>query len=143
MPQPSPGLPGVRWRGLAFMMVTITMWAIGPLFVKHFADYYDVWTQNAFRYSAAALVLLFLGAARGYLRTPLSRSQWAKILLVTLANVIMQTVYAAAYYFIYPAVASLVGRVNIIFIALLSFALFHDERSVIRSPRFLLGSVLE
>ncbi len=131
-----------HWQGLLFVLVTVVLWAIGPLFVKHFSSLYNVWTQNACRYSFAAVMLLALGAARGHLGHRLTRVQWASLVLVTAANVIMQTFYAAAYYFVYPAVASLVGRVNILFIVLLSFFLFHDERRVIRSPFFITGAFL-
>lgn len=135
-------IAALRTRGLLLMLVTVSMWAIGPLFVKYFTDYYDVWTQNAFRYSCAAVMLVTWTGGRGALRFRLTRAQWFKLMLVTVSNITMQTVYAAAFYFIYPSVASLVGRVNIIFVTLLSFLIFHDERRVISSPRFLAGAAL-
>jgi drug/metabolite transporter (DMT)-like permease len=118
------------------------MWSIGPLFVKHFTQFYNVWTQNAFRYGCAALMLIALSAWRGEFRFRLNRGHWAKLALVTFFNVIMQVVYAGGLYFIYPSVVSLVARAQIIFITVLSFLIFHDERGVILSPRFLAGSVL-
>ena len=129
-------------RGYLFLMTTVFMWATGPLFVKHFSASYDVFTQNAFRYACAAAVLLVVAGLRGGLRYPLSSAQRRKLLFVATANILMQTNFAAIYYFLYPAVGGLVGRVNIIFTAVLSFAIFHDERRVIRSPRFLAGSAL-
>jgi len=129
-------------RALPLLFITVTMWAIGPLFVKYFTSYYNVWAQNAFRYGCAAVALLAVMAVRGRLRYRLRRDQWGRLALVTVANLLMQVSFAATYYFLYPAVASLVTRVNIVFITVLSFLIFHDERDVIRSPRFLAGAAL-
>ena len=133
---------GLSLRGMLLLLTTATMWGMGPIFIKRFGDYYNVWTQNAFRYSCAAIILLtWMTLARKPLGN-LSRAQWLKLALVTVTNVLMQTCYAAAYYFIYPSVGSLVTRINIVFVILLSFLIFHDERQVIRSPRFILGAML-
>ena len=142
MSRSSPESAAARMRGLSLLMVTVLLWSTGPLFVKFFASRYNVWTQNAFRYTCAALILLAVMSARGRLNYRLSPGQRRKLLLVTAANLLMQTNFALTYYFIYPAVASLVGRVNIIFITVLSFLIFHDERRVIRSPFFLAGAAL-
>ena len=142
MNQEPAGAGGLDGKGVSLALVTVVMWAIGPLFVKYFTEYYNVWTQNAFRYGCAALFLLAGTALTGQLFYPLRRDQWKKLLGVAATNLLMQTCFAGGYYFIYPSVASLVGRVNIIFITVLSFVVFHDEREVIRSPRFMAGAVL-
>ncbi len=87
-------------------------------------------------------MLISLSAWRGEFRFRLNRGHWAKLGLVTFFNVLMQVVYVGGLYFIYPSVVSLVARAQIIFITVLSFLFFHDERGVIRSPRFLFGSIL-
>jgi len=126
-----------------FLLVTaLFLWAMGPIFVKLFTAYYDAWTQNAFRYACAAVLLLVFARVRGHLGYRLTRAQWGKLALVALANLIMQVIYVQIYYFIYPSVASLIGRLNIVFVTVLSFLIFKDEREVIRSPRFLFGSAL-
>lgn len=129
-------------RALPTLLIPIVLWAAGPLFIKYFAAYYNAWTQNAFRYTVAAATLLGLAFLRGQLRPGLTRGQWGKLVLVAAANLAMQINFVAVFYFIYPAVASLVGRLNIVFVALLSFLIFHDERRIIKSPRFLCGASL-
>ncbi|MCL5270038.1 MAG: DMT family transporter, partial [bacterium] len=124
------------------MTVTVAMWAISPLFVKYFAYYYNPWTQNALRYGVAALALLIVAALRRGPAPALTRAQWAKLAVVAVINIVMQTDFAAIYYFIYPSVASLVARANIVFAIVFSFLVFRDERRVIRSPFFLSGSLL-
>jgi len=132
----------LRARSVLLLMVTVTMWAGNALFTRYLAGLYNVWTQNAFRYICAAVTLVAIGVVQGRFTHRLTREQWQRLLLVTAANLCMQTNYAAVFYFIYPAVAILVVRLNIIFTTVLSFALFHDERGVIRSPRFIAGATL-
>jgi drug/metabolite transporter (DMT)-like permease len=129
-------------RSYGLLGATIFLWAVGPLFVKHFTHFYDVWTQNAVRYIAAvALLFLYAGVGRRSFRVRGVR-QWGSLVLVTGANVGMQTAYGAMLYYIYPSVAVLVGQLAVLFAIALSFLLFHDERRVIRSPQFLMGALL-
>ncbi len=128
---------------LAFLFFgPILSWSIQPLFMRWFAQYYDPWTQNAFRFSAAAICVLALGKFRGILTFRLPRATWIAIGLVSIGNIAQQTFFAWTYEFIYPSVAILVARTDIIFICAISFIVFPDERSIIRSPRFLIGAVL-
>lgn len=135
-------LSSVHWRGLFLLFGTVIMWTLGPLFIKHFTDSYDVWTQNAFRYGSAAVMLLAYSAWRGDLRYRPTRTQWMKLAMVALPNVFLQSAYAASFYFVYPSVVTLVARTQVLFTIILSFAIFHEERQVVRSPRFLFGVVL-
>lgn len=132
----------LRRQAVGMLLVTVGMWSVGPLFIRYFTEFYNVWTQNAFRYGCAALVLLAWAAVRRPGHAPLTRDQWRRLAFVAVANVAMQTLFALTYYFIYPSVASLVARVNILIATGLSFAIFHDERRVIRSPRFIGGVAL-
>jgi drug/metabolite transporter (DMT)-like permease len=129
-------------RGLFFLAGTILFWAVSPLFVRYFQAFYDPWTQNAFRYAAAAAILLGWCLLT---RTPLgglSAGQWRQIGLVVAANLLMQSAYAWTYAFIYPSVGTLLGSADILFLCLISFIFFSAERRAIRSPLFILGTVL-
>lgn len=131
-----------RNSALAVILATIFLWAIGPILVKGFTRYYDSWTQNAFRYVSAAVMLLAIAAVSRRPIFVISRRQWGNLLLVVAANMLMQSFYARMLYYLYPAVATLVGQINIVLVVLLSFVFHRDERGIIRSPYFLLGSVL-
>lgn len=138
---PGPSAQSVA-RGVAYLLVTSVFWSTTPLLVRFFAGHCDVWSQNAFRYlSGAAFLALWTGLRRTR-RTPLTSEQWRALAWVAGANLVMQSFYGATYYHIFPAVGSLIVRLNIVFVAVLSFALQRDERRVIRSPRFLIGSCL-
>lgn len=132
----------LRARAMAVMLMTIFLWAVGPIFVKGFTRYYDSWTQNAARYVAATVVLFALAAFRRQPLFTIARSQWLNLFLVVAANTLMQSCFARMYYYLYPAVATLVGQVNVIFVIILTFMFHKDERNVIRSPFFLFGSIL-
>ena len=127
---------------MIYLILTILMWSIGPVFVRTFANHTDSWTQNAFRYSCAAVALLAFSGVTGRLRARLSAEQWRRIGLVAAANLVMQSLFAATFYFIDPAVASLVHRFSILSTVGLAYLVFHDERETIRSPRFLAGAGL-
>lgn len=124
------------------LLTAVLMWAVGPIFIKYFTGYYNPWTQNAFRYTVSAAMLLAVAGARGVLRTHLTAAQWKKLLFISVTNVVMQSVFTPIYYFIYPALASLLSGLNVVFVTIMSFAIFHDERRVIRSPHFLSGAAL-
>jgi len=123
-------------------MTTVLLWSIGPIFIKYFTHLYDSWTQNAFRYGSAAAMLALVSTVRGDFKYRLTREQWKRLALVALPNTLMQTAYAASFYYVYPSLVSLVSRTQVLFVILLSFLIFHDERQVIRSPRFLFGMAL-
>ncbi len=129
-------------RGLFLLLVTVLMWSIGPLFIKYFTHLYDVWTQNAFRYGCAALMLVLFSAWRGDFRFRPNATQWKHLGIVTVTNVLLQSAYAGSFYYIYPSVVSLVARTQVVFVIVLSYVIFHDERQVARSPRFLAGMAL-
>jgi drug/metabolite transporter (DMT)-like permease len=124
------------------LLFSIVLWGIGPLFIKYFTKFYDPWTQNAFRYSCAAFLLVLAVPFQRRTSFRLTRAQWIKLGLVVLPNVGLQIAYASMFYYLYPSVASLVIRTNILFVCLLSFFFFADERPILRSRGFLLGAVL-
>jgi drug/metabolite transporter (DMT)-like permease len=139
---PSPAPPVSHSRALTLLLFSIVLWGIGPLFIKYFTKFYDPWTQNAFRYSCAAFLLLLAVPFQRRTSFRLTRAQWVKLGLVVLPNLGLQVCYASMFYFLYPSVASLVIRTNILFVCLLSFFFFADERQVVRSWSFLLGALL-
>lgn len=142
MTAPDSGNTSRHLRGLLLLLTTVLMWSIGPLFIKYFTHLYDSWTQNAFRYGCAAAMLALFSAVRGDFRYRLTGEQWKRLALVAVPNVLLQTAYCASFYFVYPSVVILVSRTQVLFVIVLSFLIFHDERQVIRSPRFLMGMVM-
>ncbi len=116
-------------------------WSLGPIFIKYLTGYLDSWTQNALRYSVACLFWLpFLLSSISAKR--LDTRVWRRALVPAGANVVMQSLWAAAFYYIGPAFMVLLTKTNIIWIAAFSLIAFPEERALVRSKRFWMGLVL-
>ena len=119
---------------------SLTFWSLGPIFIKYLTGYLDCWTQNLLRYSVASLfwlpfLLLSIRAKR------LDARVWRRALLPSLANVMMQSLWAAAFYYVGPGFMVLLTKTNIFWIAGFSFILFPEERALIKSKRFWAGLI--
>ncbi|MCX5636754.1 MAG: DMT family transporter [Planctomycetota bacterium] len=119
----------------------LSFWSLGPIFVTYLTGYLDSWTQNLLRYSVACLFwlpfLLFSIRKRQF-----DTGTWRRAIVPALANVIMQSLYAAAFYYIGPAFMVLLAKSSIIWVAGFSLIFFADERALARSKRFWLGLAL-
>lgn len=119
----------------------LTFWSLGPIFIKYLTGYVDSWTQNMLRYSVACLFWLpFLVFSIKTKR--LDHRVWRRALIPGIANILMQSLWAAAFYYIGPAFMVLQTKTNIIWIAGFSFIFFSDERALIKSKRFWIGLTL-
>ena len=113
-------------------------WSLGPIFISYLTGYLDSWTQNLLRYSAACLFwlpFLLLSIKRKRLDTRI----WRRAVLPATANVVMQSLWAGAFYYIGPAFMVLLTKTSVIWIAGFSFAFFADERPLVKSKHFWLG----
>jgi drug/metabolite transporter (DMT)-like permease len=122
-------------------IASLLCWSVGPIFIKYLTGYLDLWTQNLLRYTAACLfwmpfLLWSLHARR------LDKRVWKRALLPAGTNIVLQSFWAAAYYYIDPAFMNLIVKSSVIWIAAFSLVFFADERGLIRSRRFWSGMVL-
>jgi drug/metabolite transporter (DMT)-like permease len=119
----------------------LSFWSLGPIFIKYLTGYVDSWTQNLLRYSIACLFWLpFLILS---VRTKrLDHRVWRRAILPGIANILMQSLWAAAFYYIGPAFMVLQTKTNIIWIAGFSFVFFSEERALAGSKRFWIGLTL-
>ena len=119
----------------------LSFWASGPIFIKYLTGYLDSWTQNLLRYSVACLFwlpfLLFSVRAKR-----LDTRVWRRSVVPAAANVVMQSLFACAYYYIGPAFMALLMKSSIIGIAGFSLIFFPKERTLVKSKRFWSGLVL-
>jgi drug/metabolite transporter (DMT)-like permease len=119
----------------------ILCWSLGPIFIKLLTGYTDVWIQNLLRYTVSCLFWLpFLLAARK--KGSIDKYIWRRALLPAGANVIMQSCWAGAFYFIDPAFMNLIIKTTIMWIAVFSLILFPEERPLLKSKRFWAGAAL-
>jgi len=116
-------------------------WSIGPLFIKYLTGHIDSWSQNALRYSVACcfwLPFLLYRLRRG---TFDSRT-WTRALGPAAANLIMQSLWAKAFYYGSPAFLVLLSKTSVLWVTAFSLLCFRDERPLARSGRFWAGLVL-
>ena len=119
----------------------LSFWALGPIFVKYLTGYVDSWTQNLLRYSVSCLVWLpFLFFSIKTKR--LDRRVWRRAVVPGVANVIMQSLFAYAFYYIGPAFMVLLTKSSIIWITSFSLIFFPKERALVKSKRFWSGLAL-
>ena len=116
-------------------------WSLAPLFITYLSSYTDSWTQNALRYTVAGLFWLpFLvhSTAKG----TFAARTWRRALLPSVANVAMQSLWAAGFYYIGPAFMTMLSKTSILWVAGFSLIVFREERPLVRSKRFWLGLLL-
>lgn len=119
-------------------MGTVVFFSIGPIFIKLLTGYVDLWTQNVLRYCTACLVWvpwLLYSVKKGRFE----REIWRKAIRPAAVNIVMQSLWAAAFYYINPAFMSLLVKSFIIWIAGFSLVYFPEERPLAKSSRFWLG----
>lgn len=119
----------------------VVLWSTGPIFVKYLTGFIDSWTQNMFRYLSACLfwlpVLLYMRRAGR-----LDGRVWRRALLPGSVNVVGQSFFAAAFYYINPAFMDLLLKSSVIWIVVISLISFAQERPLAASRRFWLGGLL-
>lgn len=111
------------------------------MFIKYLTGPLDLWTQNLLRYAAACLFWLpfLLGQARA---RRLPKAVWKRALLPFIPNIIMQTLWAAAFYYIDPGFASLLATTAFLWVIILSIIFFADERRLLGNRLFRLSILL-
>jgi drug/metabolite transporter (DMT)-like permease len=116
----------------------LSFWSSGPIFIKYLTWYLDSWTQNLLRYAVACLFwlpfLFFSIRKRRF-----DNATWRRAVVPALANVIMQSLCAAAFYYLGPAFTVLLANTSIIWVAGFSLIFFAEERALARSKHFWLG----
>lgn len=120
---------------------TLLCWASAPLFIKYLTGYIDMWTQNLLRYAAACLfwlpVLLFAAKEK-----QLPGIVWKRALLPFIPNIISQNLWAAAFYYIDPGLASLLSMTAFLWVIILSVIFFAGERQHLSNRLFRLSIIL-
>jgi drug/metabolite transporter (DMT)-like permease len=134
----APRLARINKAATSACLGALLCWATGPILIKYLTADTDSWTQNALRYSAACLFWLPFVAANS-LRGAFPRRTWRRAVVPSLANVAMQSLWAAGFYYLAPAFMTLLTSTSILWVTSFSLVFFPEERPLLRSPRFWLG----
>ena len=131
------------WRGRLALLATVVIWSSPPVFQYWLAASFDPWTQNFYRYLVGFLAmapLLAWAAWRG--RRSMTRGDWIGCALAALPNVLHQIAQTMAVVLLWPGIYALLGRLSVVFTAVLAAVFFADERWIARSVKFQAGTAL-
>lgn len=127
----------------AFALAAASLsWGAAPVFIRGLSGAYDPYTQAFFRYGcgAAPLVVITLCWHRGALRRPLLASMG--IIGVSVLNVAQQWAWTYACYLGTATLVQLLSKLSAVFVIIFSYCLFSEERAVIKTRAYQLGTVL-
>jgi drug/metabolite transporter (DMT)-like permease len=115
---------------------------LAPIFIRLLKDDYEPITLGFVRngFGSAFLIGLCLIYYRPALLA-LIRKPWP-VFGIGVLNSFQTYTWNAGIYSTSATTAQLVLKLNVVFVAVFAFILFHEERAVIRSPRFLIGTGL-
>ena len=115
----------LHWMGPLACLGALVFWSIGPILIKYLADYLDCWTQNALRYNTATLFLLPM-LVFSMRKGTFDRRIWRMAVVPSLANVILQGLWGAMFYYLNPAFAVLLSKTHVLWIAALSMMILPE-----------------
>jgi len=131
-----------RVKGLLAAYSAITVWALGLVLIKYLACYFQVFSQNFYRYSSAALTLLLLANSTGKGGGLFKRELLCRLLLPAFLVFLFQNAVVTGIYLTSTITAALILRLNVVLVNLFAYVLFREERRLIASKYYLLGFTL-
>lgn len=133
-----------RQKGIIALGIVLVVWSLSSVFVKYLIrEGYSPHTQNFYRYAAGTLVMLPFLVRR--VRQPAVTSNRRVLLLLlvaTIPNLCHQISWTVSLNWINPGLSSFLNKSSVLFAAMLAFALYAEERWLLRSKRFLTGLTL-
>ncbi len=130
-----------RFFAYTALFVTTFGWSLSPVFIRGLSGAYDPYSQAFIRYFGATAVLLAVSGI-GYRAGLIEAFRNPATFGLAVANTVMQTAWTVGIYSTTATVAQFVVKLQVPLIILFSFVLFREERGVIRSPLFLIGTLL-
>lgn len=117
------------------------LWAAVPLFLRSFTEDIDGWVANGARYGFATLIWT-IPLLRYIREGKVGRQVLGLAVVPSLINILAQTFLAWTVYYMEPGLVMFLTRISLVFTLLASFALFADERRLVRSSYFWWGLAL-
>jgi drug/metabolite transporter (DMT)-like permease len=131
-------------RGPAYIAVFLSVfgWGLSPVFIRYLSGVYDPFSMNCVRYGTAAVLLVAWSLL--FRRADLWRAvrRWRPTLGLAGINIFQQAAWTIAIFHTTATSAQLLTKLQVPSVIILSFLIFRDERAIIRSRRFLLGTLL-
>lgn len=129
-------------RAAVALVLACVGWSLAPIFIRLCSADLDPMTQSFSRYASGSAMLGAICMVRW-------RAEFLELLRhpgrlagISALNVFMQYIWTAGCYGTPATTAQLIIKVNIVFVIVLAYILFREERGVIRDPRFLGGTAV-
>ena len=124
------------------LSVGVVGWALSPVFIRFLSEPFDPFTQAFVRYSCAAAALIIICGLWLPRELMAAVRQWRPLLALSVVVVGFQYLWTAACFGANPTIAQLTTKLGLLFVILLSFILFREERGVIKSAAYIVGTIL-
>mgnify|MGYP000226884917 CR=1 FL=1 len=127
-------------KGLTCAIITLLLWSQAPIAIKYLSVYFDVNTQNFFRYILAGLFLMVL-----YYRQIIHEIRKLSFISLIVPAILLfsyQTAFVNGIYLTTATIAALLLRLTVIFTSIFAYMFFKEERSIITSRSFIVGTAL-
>ncbi len=116
-------------------------WGMAPVFIRGISDAYDPYTQTLVRYGSATMLLIVISRSFYHEEFGAVLRQWKPIFAVSMLNVLQQCAWVNACYHA-ATMSQIITKLSVVFVIILSFYIFQEERNVIKSRLFLAGTLL-
>lgn len=132
-----------RAKGWLALALAVLIWSTPALFQFYLIQEMDTWTQNFYRYLIGSLIILPL-AWRGFLRrrSQITKRDLVHCLIPAIPNAVHQITQTLAVLYLMPGLYAVLGRLSVVFTAILAAVVFHDERWIVTNRKFQLGIFL-
>lgn len=132
----------MRAPAMLALGLALFSWGMAPVFIRFMRSAYDPYSQSFIRYFFAAMTLtvLCLFAFRAEFLSLLRRP--GPLFGIACLNITHQVTWTVGCYRASATLAQLIVQVGVVFVIIFSYLLFHEERSVIRSPFYLGGTAI-
>jgi len=117
------------------------LWALGVALIKYLSTSFTIIQQNFSRYLTAALFLFFI-YSYSRKKMPLDKRRLARALGPAFLVFLFQVFATTGVYLTKASIVAFLLRLNVVFLAVLAFIIYKDERYIIKDPLFLFGLLL-
>ncbi|MCX8063700.1 MAG: DMT family transporter [Candidatus Hydrogenedentes bacterium] len=129
-------------KAIIALALAIGGWSLSPIFIRYLREAYDPYTQSGVRYIGSILFLIpysYIVYRKELLKAFLSP---IPTFLLSLINVFMQSLWTIGIYYSTASLGQILVKIQIPIVSILSFIVFQEERNIIKSWRFIVGSLL-
>ena len=127
-------------NGLICAITTLFLWSQAPIAIKYLSAYFDVNTQNFFRYILAGLFLVALYYKE--IIHEIHKLSFLSLIIPATLLFLYQTAFVTGIYLTTATIAALLLRLTVIFTSFFAYLFFKEERAIITSKSFIVGTAI-